>query len=60
MALGEVADSSLWSANDNLAKNTKELDGSGRYPMDFYSKAGGPWTNYFEDNKNRRVLAYSD
>jgi hypothetical protein len=26
--------------------------------MDFYSKAGGPWTNYFEENKDRKVLAY--
>ena len=23
------------------------------YPMDYYSQAGGPWTNYYEENKDR-------
>ena len=26
------------------------------YPMDYYALAGGPWTNYFEDNKNRKLF----
>ena len=62
MALGEVADSTLWSANENqqdTSNNNDDIEGGG-YPMDFYSKAGGPWTNYFESNKDRRVLAYGD
>ena len=62
MALGEVADSTLWSANEvqegaSNNNNDDEIEGGGGYPMDFYSKAGGPWTNYFESNKDRRVLA---
>eukprot|EP00956_Cyclotella_meneghiniana_P024051 scaffold47941_cov22-Cyclotella_meneghiniana.AAC.1 len=65
VALGEVADSSLWSANDDNPErderettiNAVEEDG---YPMDFYSKAGGPWTNYFDSNKDRRIVAYGD
>eukprot|EP00956_Cyclotella_meneghiniana_P039114 scaffold165813_cov46-Cyclotella_meneghiniana.AAC.1 len=65
VALGEVADSSLWSANDDNRErdegettiNAVEEDG---YPMDFYSKAGGPWTNYFDSNKDRRIVAYGD
>jgi len=27
------------------------------YPMDYYSQVGGPWTNYYEDNKNRQLAA---
>ncbi|KAL7515906.1 hypothetical protein ACHAWX_000982 [Stephanocyclus meneghinianus] len=41
VALGEVPDSSS----------------TGDYPMDFYSKNGGPWTNYFESNNARRALS---
>jgi 2-(3-amino-3-carboxypropyl)histidine synthase len=26
------------------------------YPMDYYSYAGGPWSNYYEDNKDRQLL----
>mmetsp|Transcript_33652 Transcript_33652/g.76891 ORF Transcript_33652/g.76891 Transcript_33652/m.76891 type:complete len:557 (+) Transcript_33652:38-1708(+) len=48
VTIGEVVDPSLWSAGD-------EEKG---YPMDFYSKTGGPWANYF-DNKNRKTqLSY--
>jgi 2-(3-amino-3-carboxypropyl)histidine synthase len=25
------------------------------YPMDYYSQAGGPWTNYFESNRDRKL-----
>jgi 2-(3-amino-3-carboxypropyl)histidine synthase len=25
------------------------------YPMDFYSTAGGPWANYYEENKDREL-----
>jgi 2-(3-amino-3-carboxypropyl)histidine synthase len=27
------------------------------YPMDYYSYAGGPWSNYFETNKERQLKA---
>mmetsp|Transcript_14729 Transcript_14729/g.23207 ORF Transcript_14729/g.23207 Transcript_14729/m.23207 type:complete len:419 (-) Transcript_14729:319-1575(-) len=27
------------------------------YPMDFYSQTGGPWTNYHEQTKERKLLA---
>jgi 2-(3-amino-3-carboxypropyl)histidine synthase len=27
------------------------------YPMDYYSQAGGPWTNYYETNRERRMTA---
>ncbi|EED93354.1 predicted protein [Thalassiosira pseudonana CCMP1335] len=30
----------------------------GGYPMDFYSKGGGPWTNYYESNKARKAVSY--
>jgi 2-(3-amino-3-carboxypropyl)histidine synthase len=26
------------------------------YPMDYYSSAGGPWSNYYESNKNRQLI----
>jgi 2-(3-amino-3-carboxypropyl)histidine synthase len=26
------------------------------YPMDYYSHSGGPWTNYYESNKERSVI----
>ena len=60
VALGEVADSALWSADQEQQQqqhnSTQDIEGG--YPMDFYSKGGGPWTNYFEENKDRKVLAY--
>jgi hypothetical protein len=24
------------------------------YPMDYYSQAGGPWSNYHEETKDRK------
>jgi len=33
-----------------------EWDGDeGPYPMDFYKSEGGPWTNYYEDNREREI-----
>jgi 2-(3-amino-3-carboxypropyl)histidine synthase len=65
VALGEVADSTLWSGATSAVEEEEQHitskqggDIEGGYPMDFYSKAGGPWTNYFEENKDRKVLAY--
>ena len=26
-----------------------------RYPMDYYSQAGGPWSNYHGDNRDRKL-----
>ena len=67
VAMGEVVDSSLWKAiSEDEAREEEELvagmDGQVRhengYPMDFYSKSGGPWANYYESNSNRKVLSY--
>jgi 2-(3-amino-3-carboxypropyl)histidine synthase len=55
VALGEVVDPSLWVANDSEETREKEEDG---YPMDFYSKSGGPWANYYDSNKDRKVMSY--
>lgn len=30
------------------------------YPMDFYSNQGGPWSNYYEDNKERQYRGTLD
>jgi 2-(3-amino-3-carboxypropyl)histidine synthase len=30
------------------------------YPMDYYSSSGGPWTNYYETNKERQFLLRRD
>ena len=27
------------------------------YPMDYYSMAGGPWSNYYDENKDRQLVA---
>ncbi|KAL7471546.1 hypothetical protein ACHAXS_011840 [Conticribra weissflogii] len=71
VALGEVADPSLWSVQDEChggdqvgvsgekEEKKKELDRDvSAYPMDFYSHNGGPWTNYYGVNKDRRVVSY--
>ena len=67
VAMGEVVDSSLWKAiGEDEAREEEELvagmGGQVRhengYPMDFYSKSGGPWANYYESNSNRKVLSY--
>lgn len=58
VALGEVADPTLWSAADEEAKGGEEKCGENPgYPMDFYSKSGGPWANYYDTNAKRKVVA---
>ena len=59
VALGEVVDTSLWVAGDEETEggSTEEVDAAA-YPMDFYSKSGGPWTNYFDDNSKRKAMSY--
>jgi len=59
VALGEVIDSSLWSADEEKKDGTKPEDmHEDGYPMDFYTKTGGPWTNYYDSNKDRKVMSY--
>ena len=60
VALGQVVDTSLWvAAGDEESKGENSQDKEG-YPMDFYSKEGGPWTNYYDANKERKVLSYGN
>jgi len=48
VALGEVTDSSLWVAKEEKEEEATERDSmEDGYPMDFYSKSGGPWANYY-------------
>mmetsp|Transcript_2359 Transcript_2359/g.4334 ORF Transcript_2359/g.4334 Transcript_2359/m.4334 type:complete len:655 (-) Transcript_2359:1101-3065(-) len=60
VALGEVVGTSLWVAEDDDAEDAKEekVDDTDGYPMDFYSKSGGPWANYYESNRERKVVSY--
>lgn len=59
VAFGEVVDSTLWNASDdNVVQNESNDSDEGGYPMDFYSKGGGPWTNYYESNKARKAVSY--
>ncbi len=67
VAMGEVVDSSLWKAEEDEAREENIVGGiDGRvgqdngYPMDFYSKSGGPWANYYESNSDRKVLSYGN
>lgn len=32
----------------------EETDYNNTYPMDYYSMAGGPWSNYHADNRDRQ------
>ena len=57
VALGEVDDSSLLGRHGGGANELEEDEEVG-YPMDFYSKSGGPWANYHEDNKDRKVASH--
>eukprot|EP00980_Cylindrotheca_fusiformis_P009931 scaffold2195_cov132-Cylindrotheca_fusiformis.AAC.15 len=34
----------------------EEISFQTNYPMDYYSNAGGPWSNYHETNKEREVV----
>jgi 2-(3-amino-3-carboxypropyl)histidine synthase len=38
-----------------LFVSLEETDWRDNYPMDYYAHAGGPWTNYFEENKQRQL-----
>ena len=68
VAMGEVVDSSLWKAEEDEVREENEMVGGidGRvsqdngYPMDFYSKSGGPWANYYKSNSDRKVLSYGN
>lgn len=33
-----------------------ETEYTDAYPMDYYSQAGGPWSNYHRDNRDRQLL----
>jgi len=37
----------------------EETEWENRYPMDYYSLTGGPWSNYYEDNKDRQYVVPS-
>ena len=56
VAFGEVDNAALWVADEEKTDSTDDLDD--QYPMDFYTKSGGPWTNYYDSNKDRKVLSY--
>ena len=34
----------------------EETDWREKYPMDYYSQAGGPWSNYHEGTKDRQIV----
>lgn len=38
----------------------QETDWKDSYPMDYYSNTGGPWSNYYEANKERQMLLRHD
>jgi len=56
VAFGEVDNAALWVADEEKADINDDL--TDQYPMDFYTKSGGPWTNYYDSNKQRKVLSY--
>ena len=33
----------------------EETEWKEAYPMDYYSHAGGPWSNYYDENKHRKL-----
>lgn len=37
----------------------EETEWREKYPMDYYSEAGGPWSNYHEDTKDRKIVEAS-
>jgi len=57
VAFGEVESASLWVAEEEKTGETVD-DLTDQYPMDFYTKSGGPWTNYYDSNTKRKVLSY--
>lgn len=59
VALGEVADPSLWVAKSEGKEETANSEeNAAGYPMDFYSQNGGAWTNYYDSNKDRKIMSY--
>ena len=56
VAFGEVENAALWVADEEKTDTSDDLED--QYPMDFYTKSGGPWTNYYDSNKDRKVLSY--
>jgi 2-(3-amino-3-carboxypropyl)histidine synthase len=60
VALGEVDDSSLLRSGEveQRSEGGRREEEEVGYPMDFYSKSGGPWANYHNDNKDRQVIPY--
>mmetsp|Transcript_17590 Transcript_17590/g.29785 ORF Transcript_17590/g.29785 Transcript_17590/m.29785 type:complete len:591 (+) Transcript_17590:2-1774(+) len=57
VAFGEVENAALWVAEEEKTDETAD-DLTDQYPMDFYTKSGGPWTNYYDSNTKRKVLSY--
>jgi 2-(3-amino-3-carboxypropyl)histidine synthase len=57
VAFGEVENAALWVAEEEKTGETVD-DLTDQYPMDFYTKSGGPWTNYYDSNTKRKVLSY--
>ena len=59
VALGEVADPSLWVAKSEGKEETANSEeNAAGYPMDFYSQNGGAWTNYYDSNKDWKIMSY--
>ncbi len=57
VAFGEVESAALWVAEEEKTGEAVD-DLTDQYPMDFYTKSGGPWTNYYDSNTKRQVLSY--
>ena len=57
VAFGEVESAALWVAEEEKTGEPVE-DLTDQYPMDFYTKSGGPWTNYYDSNSKRKVMSY--
>lgn len=57
VAFGEVESAALWVAEEEKSGEPVD-DLTDQYPMDFYTKSGGPWTNYYDSNTKRQVLSY--
>ncbi|KAL3815956.1 hypothetical protein ACHAXA_003577 [Cyclostephanos tholiformis] len=58
VALGEVDDSPLLRSGGAVEGQSERKEEEVGYPMDFYSKSGGQWANYHDDNKDRKVISY--
>ena len=57
VAFGEVENAGLWVADEEKSSGNAD-DPTDQYPMDFYTKSGGPWTNYYDSNSKRKVVSY--